>query len=45
MTPAERAIAAIEAEASAAWASGHRAIAAEDLMVVDISSHEMAVVA
>ena len=40
-SPSKTAIAAIEAEASEAWGSGQRAIAAEDLMVVSIPSHEV----
>lgn len=37
---AGKAIAAIEEQATTAWASGRRAVAAEDLMVVDIPTHE-----
>jgi len=41
LLPAEKAITAIEEQATVAWASGRRAIAAEDFMVVNVPTHEV----
>lgn len=39
--PQTRAIQAIEDQASEAWGSGRRAVAARDLLTVEIGSHEV----